>query len=336
MSSEPVARQIRSVLSTLFFEDHEIEQLRRAFAPAEFIQLHAGDADGIARALDRVDVAVLPFDIDHRFLEAPHLKWVHCDHAGLEKSAHPAVFDRGLLITGSAGRSAEALAQHVFYFALSLTFRARELFGLQTQRTWSGPPGYDRARALHGKTMGIVGFGHTGRAVAELAAAFGMRVVAYRRAAGTEHPSVDVMLSSTAGDSLETLLAAADVIVLAAGLNDTTYHMFSTAQFEIARPGAIFINIARGGLVDHDALVIALQRGLIGGAGLDCTEPEPLPVASPLWDMPNVVITPHLTPRLPDRTQRSIDIIVENIERYRAGRPLLNQLEPSDILTVRS
>jgi phosphoglycerate dehydrogenase-like enzyme len=329
MSQQP-ARDIHAVLSTLYFAPEEIEQLRQAFAPAEFIQLNAGDVDGIANALQRVDVAVLPFDLDQRFLDAPHLKWVHCDHAGLERSARPEAFAKGLLISGSAGRSAEALAQHAFYFALALTFDARGLFDSQSRHQWGGIPGYEHRRALFGKTMGIVGFGHTGQAVAALAKAFGMSVIAYRREAGTDHPHVDTMLSAAAGDSLDAMLQRADVIVLAAGLNDATYRMFSTDQFRAMKPTAYLINMARGGLIDHDALEAALIDGAIAGAGLDCTDPEPLPPTSRLWGMPNVILTPHMTPQLPDRTQRSIAVIIENIRRYRSGEPLLNLITAAD------
>lgn len=335
MTADEHTRHIQAVLSTLLFEAVDIERLRRAFAPAQFIQLHPADAAGIAEALQQVDVAVLPFDLDQRFIEAPHLRWVHCDHAGLERSARPEVLAKGLLVTGSAGRSAEALAQHVFYFALALTFRSRQLLDMQAQHQWGGVPGYEHAQSLFGKTIGIIGFGHTGRAVAALATAFGMNVIAYRRAADTSDPHVDRMLSATAGDSVDLLLAQSDVVVLAAGLNDSTYHLISTREFQRMRRGALLINIGRGGLIDHDALAVALSDGTIGGAGLDCTEPEPLPTSSPLWDMPNVVITPHMTPKLSDRTDRSIAIIEENIRRYRAGAPMLNLVTPADVFSPR-
>lgn len=206
----------------------------------------------------------------------------------------------------------------------------RGLFEKQNLRQWGGIAGYEHRQALHGKTMGIVGFGHTGQAVAVLAKAFGMPVIAYRREANTHHELVDTMLSADAGDPLDTLLRQSDVVVLAAGLNDATHHMIGTEQFRTMKTDAFIINMARGGLIDHEALETALKDGAIGGAGLDCTEPEPLPPTSPLWDMPNVILTPHMTPKLPDRTQRSIAVIVENIRRYRSGEPLLNAVTASD------
>ncbi|MFI2557106.1 D-2-hydroxyacid dehydrogenase [Nocardia farcinica] len=287
----------------------------------------------MARALEHVDVAVLAGDIDDRFLRAPRLTWVHCDHAGLTRSARPEVFERGLLVTGSAGRSAPALAQHAFYFALALTFDARGLFRAQDAHAWGGIAGYHERLALWGKTLGIVGFGRTGTEMARLGKAFGMRVVVYRHRRGEPSPDVDVTLASDDGDGLEPLLDQADVVMLAAPLTDATHHLFGAEQFARMKRGAYLINIARGGLVDQDALIEALRTGQIAGAGLDVTDPEPLPPDSPLWDLPTAVITPHVTPKLPDRTQRSIDIIVENIRRYRAGEPLLNTLTEREIYT---
>lgn len=333
MGTTGEAREIRSVLATVLYHPQEIEQLREAFAPAEFIHVHPGDAEGIAAALEHADVAVLPIDIDDRFLDAPRLKWIHCDHSGLTKSARPEIFERGLIVTGSAGRSAPALAQHAFFFALSLTFDSRALLEMQTAHTWRGIPGYHKRLSLWGKTLGIVGFGNTGREMAELGKAFGMTVIASRRRAGGEHPAADLMLSVDAGDSLDILIERSDVIMLATQLTDETYHLFGADQFAAMKDSAYIINMARGPVIDQAALIEALRTGQIAGAGLDVTDPEPLPADSPLWDLPNVLITPHMTPALPDRTQRSIDMIAENARRYRRGDQLLNQLTPRDIFT---
>lgn len=333
MESTREPREIHSVLSTVLYSPEEVAQLREAFAPAEFIHVHPGDADAIERALQHVDVAVLPMDLDDRFLNAPHLRWIHCDHAGLTRSARPELFEKGILLSGSAGRSAAALAQHGFFFALSLTFDSRRLLEMQSEHRWTRVPGYEQRRALWGKTLGIVGFGNTGREMALLGKAMGMRVIASRRRAGETHPAVDRMLSVDAGDSLDPLIQESDVIMLAAHLSDETYHLISTAEFAAMKDDAFIINMARGPVIDHEALIEALQTGQIAGAGLDVTDPEPLPADSPLWDMPNVLITPHQTPALPDRTQRSIDMITENVLRYRAGQSLLNEVTPRDVFT---
>ena len=326
---------IEKVLCTLPFSDNELTQVEQIFAPAKVISCSEGDDATIQSALEEVDVAVVAGDIDDRFLKAPNLKWVHCGHSGLAKSARPEVFDKGLLVTGSAGRSAAALAQHAFYFALALTFDAKRLFECQANHVWRGIPGYENKLGLAGKTLGIVGFGHTGREMAALGKAFRMEVVAYNRSARTVAENVDQMLCAEWGDELSQLIDSSDVIMLATQLTDETYHLFSAEEFSRMRDSAFIINMARGPVIDEEALVAALETGQIAGAGLDVFREEPLPEASPLWDTPNVIITPHQTPKLPDRTQRMIDTLAENVRRYRSGGPLLNTLSRSDIFTPR-
>ncbi|WP_105567843.1 D-2-hydroxyacid dehydrogenase [Microbacterium halophytorum] len=331
---EPGENRIGTVLSSLLWNDEEIASLRDAIGAEEFIQVHPRESALVAEALERAEVAILPIDLDDRFLRAPKLRWVHCDHAGLTKSARPEVLDSGLIVTGSAGRSAEALAQHAFYFALGLAFDARGLHRMQDQHVWQGIPGYQDRLSLAGQTLGIVGLGHTGTAMADLGKAFGMRVLGYRRTQGEAPPSVDRMYAAEGGDSVDDLLAESDVVMLAVSLSDETHHLIGAEQLARMRPNATLINLARGAVVDQDALIDALRSGRIAGAGLDVTTPEPLPADSPLWDMPNVVITPHMTPKLPDRTQRSIDIIAENARRYRRGEPLRNAMTRRDLYTL--
>jgi phosphoglycerate dehydrogenase-like enzyme len=177
-SSAGAEREIGAVLCTLKFSDEDIAQVRAAFEPAEFIHCAPTDAEAIAEALQRVDV--LSGDLDDRHVAAPHLKWVHCDHSGLTRSARPDVFAKGLLVTGAAGRSAAALAQHGFYFALALTFDSRGLIANQDAHVWRGIPDYGKRLGLAGKTLGVVGFGNTGQEMAKLGKAFGMKVIAAR------------------------------------------------------------------------------------------------------------------------------------------------------------
>jgi phosphoglycerate dehydrogenase-like enzyme len=268
---------------------------------------------------------------------APHLVWIHCDHAGLDKSARPELFEKGLLVTSSAGRSAPALAQHAFFFALSFTYDSKNLFSRQVAHEWHQGREELRLRgALWGRRLGICGFGQTGREMAALGRAFGMHVTVLRRSTTSdeteEHSNVDVMLRTEAGDSVEGLLRC-DVIMLAARLTDETHQLFGSAQFQQMKSSSIIINMGRGALIHEEALVEALKTGEIAGAGLDVFEIEPLPKKSPLWDLPNVLITPHSTPGMPDRTARSIQIICANIERAKNGRALLNTLQESDVYT---
>jgi phosphoglycerate dehydrogenase-like enzyme len=318
---------------TVPFEGVYLDQLRAVLAPAEVIQTTSGDEAGIAAALRDVDVAILEADLDRRYLAAPRLRWVHCAHAGLTRSAMPEVFEKGLIVTGSAGRSAEALAQHVFFFALALTFDAYGLHDEQSRHSWRALADYDQRMSLWGKTIGIIGLGHTGIQVAHLGRAFGMRVLAYRRQDTPTPEPVERLYSAFRGDSIDELLSESDVVAIAAHLSDETYHLISDRELKLMKPSAYLINLARGAIVDEAALIRALQSGTIAGAASDVFAQEPLPQDAPIWDAPNMMVTPHMTPPLPERTQRSVNTILENIRRYRSGEPMLNQLIPQDVFS---
>jgi phosphoglycerate dehydrogenase-like enzyme len=322
--------EITTVLTTVAYSGNHMERLRTAFAPAEFIHLSRSDDLGIASALERADVAVLAGDLDERFLRAPRLRWIHCDHAGLNKSARPEVFDRGMLVTSSAGRSSPVLAEHAMLFMLALSFNFPAFLDAQREHRW-GIPGQDALRGLFGKTVGIAGLGNTGLELAVRAKAFGMRVLGYRRRATETPPGVDRLYSADRGDALDELLQESDFVVLAVPLSDATHHLIGERELRLMKPAAYLVNMARGAVIDEAALVRALYEGWIAGAGLDTFTQEPLPPESPLWEAPHTLITPHTTPQVPDRTGRSLDIICENVRRYRAGEPLINALTPEDV-----
>lgn len=165
------------------------------------------------------------------------------------------------------------------------------------------------------------------------AKAFAMTVLGYRRSAGPAPGGVDRLYSSDRGDSLDALLAESDFVVLALPLSDATYHIIGKRELGLMKPSACIINMGRGAIIDEEALIEALRAKKIGGAGLDTTTVEPLPAASPLWDLPGVLITPHFTPAVPDKVERCIAIISENVRRYRAGEPMINRLKPEDVYT---
>ncbi|MBU7591103.1 D-2-hydroxyacid dehydrogenase [Metabacillus halosaccharovorans] len=325
-------RDINTVLTTVNYSDEHFLTLAEAFAPAKVIRLRANDNEGIQKALKTADVAVLSRDLDERFLQAPLLRWVHCDHAGLNKFAGPEIFERELLVTSSAGRSAPVLAEHAIFFMLNLAFQYPRFLDAQRAHQF-GVPGQEDLRGLYGRTVGVIGLGNTGSELAVRLKAMGMNVLGYRRSAGSPPPGVDRLYCGENGDTLDELLSESDFVVLAVPLNNATHHLIGRRELSLMKRSACIINMARGAVIDEEALTEALYAGQIGGAGLDTFTKEPLPADSPLWDAPNTLITPHTTPQVPDRTGRTIDIIKENIRRYRAGEPLLNQLQESDIYT---
>lgn len=325
-------RTIKKVLTTVNYTSEDLETLREIFAGSEFVHVDRHDSEGIARALHGADAAVLDGDLDDRFLGENDLKWIHCDHAGLAKSARPEVFERGIILSGSAGRSAPVLAEHCIYFMLNACYHTRELLEAQDAHQW-GVKGQDSWRGLFGRTAGIIGMGNNGRMLAERLHAFGMNIISYDRYHLEGFDYIQRKLDASTGDMLDPLFAESDFIILCLALTDETYHMIDKKAFAKMKPGAVLVNMARGGLVCTEDMMDALNSGKLSCAGLDVFEQEPLPADHPLWDYRNVYITPHVTPQVPHRAGRSLEIIRENVRRYKAGEKLLNQVDPKDVWT---
>lgn len=329
-----MGREIGAVLATVRYPQELLDKLKAAFAPAPVYWFDPDDTTGIRSVIHQVDVAVLDADLDDVILEGENLRWIHCSHAGLNKSARREVFQRGILLTGAAGRSAPSLAEHAFFFALSLTYDVYGLHQAQQQHNWERyNKQYAQSRGLNGQTMGIVGLGNTGRAIARRAKAFDMRVLAYSRSPRPQlPPDVDAYYAIGSG-GLQPLLAESDYLVLCCQLTDETHHMIGEQQLAAMKPGAVLINMGRGALVDETALVRALQGGVIRAAASDVFETEPLPKDSPLWDLPNMMITPHATPRVPSIFGNALDILLENIVLYKKGEQMRNQVQERDRYT---
>lgn len=321
-----------TVITTLAYQGAHWDGLVSALQGAEILHYESPEAPGFGEALARADVAILKKDPEPLILAAPNLRWIHVDHAGLNRAAKPEAFRDGLVITGSSGRSSPVLAEHAMFFALALAYRYPAFLDAQRAHQW-GVAGQEDLRGLYGRTMGIVGLGNTGTELAVRAKAFGMRVLGYRRRVTPLPPGVDELFTAGSGEGLDALLQQSDFVVLCLGLSDKTHHLIGSRELALIGSKGYLINMARGPVVDESALISALHQGVIAGAGLDTFEIEPLPSGSQLWDAPNTLITPHVTPAVPDRTQRSLDIICENIRRFSAGEPLLNVLTREDQYT---
>ena len=315
------------------FKGANWDRLAEAVGSDRLIAVSSRDAEAVEAALKEAEIAILAGDLDQRYLAAPKLRWVHCDHAGLTRSARPEVFERGLIVTGSAGRSGPALAEHVLMFSLMLSCRYPDVYEAQKRHEWLRTPWMNGLRALYGRTIGIIGMGHTGRELATRAKAFEMRVLGYRRRDLPSPPGVDRMFSADRGETIDPILDEADILALVVNLSDTTYHLIDDRAIRRMKPGAIIVNLSRGGIIDQAALISALREKRLAGAGLDVTDPEPPAADDPVWDTPNLLITPHFTAAMPDRAERSLDVIIENLRRYRAGQPLLNRVTEEDVWT---
>lgn len=327
-------REIKKVVSTVRYAAEDLDMLRSLFEDSTFVQVCPDDTPTLLRELKDADAAVLDADLDDRFLGENQLKWIHCNHAGLAKSARPEVFERGIILTGSAGRSAEVLAEHAVYFMLAACYHTHELLAAQYRHTWLRTPEMMDWRGLYGRKAGIIGMGHTGKCLAERLHAFGMELWAYDRyPLGSDFSFVEHPLIAEKGDTLDPLYQNCDFVCLCIALTDQTYQMVNDDAFQKMKQGAVLVNMARGQIVDTEAMIRALDSGKLSCAGLDVFDSEPLPADSPLWDRKDVYITPHVTPAVPHRNGKCLEIIRENVRRYKAEEPMLNQVDPKDRYT---
>lgn len=259
----------------------------------------------------------------HKILAAaPQLRWQQTPSAGVNHILTPQYRERKIILTNGAGSFAVPIAEFVLAYMLSHAKQLRQLAALQADRTWKRSIDLP-LQEISGATLLIIGAGSIGQAIAQRASAFEMRVWGSRR-----QPQPLLGFERVVGaDEWRSLLPKADYVVLATPLTPETRGLFDRQALRSMRASAYLINIARGAVVDEAALLTALQEGWIAGAGLDTFDTEPLPPESPFWLLPNVVITPHcsgMTPRIVDRT---IDLFLDNLDRYRSGQPLRNVVD---------
>lgn len=254
---------------------------------------------------------------------APNLRWVQVASAGVETALFPELVASDITLTNAKVIYGSHLADHLMAFILAFNRNLPHLRRRQQDEVWESRANL-RPMEMAGETLLIAGLGGTGLAVARRAAAFEMRVIALTRSPKPPTPGVDHIGSP---DELHTLLPQADHVAICCALTPETYHLFSDPEFHLMRPSAFIHNVTRGGIIDHDALVRALRAEAIAGAGLDVTEPEPLPAGHPLWQMPNVLLTPHTSGHSPHSDRRMFDLLKENLRRFAAGEPLLNVVD---------
>jgi phosphoglycerate dehydrogenase-like enzyme len=345
----PAAIALSPILSARY-RAVDLDRIRQAAPGSRIVGV---SLEGLADA-DLSDVEVLlrgplPAQVFDRLLtRCPKLVWVHSATAGVERVLTPTALARGLAITNARGVFSRPIAEYVMLMMLAVSRRLPHLLELQRERTWQPL----EAREMRDVTVGILGYGSIGRAVASLATAFGSRVLATRRrrsdstgpadsTAGTraptaggavaepgEQPDVEPRVELLAMDDLPRLLEQSDFVVLALPLTSDTEDLLDAEMLGRMKPGAWLINVARGRLVDERALARALSDGSLGGAVLDTFRDEPLPADSPLYELPNVIITPHTAWSSGRVLDRSVELFCENLRRFSRGEPLHNIVDP--------
>src|SRR5882724_10443304 len=277
------------------------------------------DGDIITRELPTADVVFAwNFDRSNLAERAPRLKWVHAHGAGVNHLMPLTWLPKGAVLTNSRGVHAERASEYAIMAVLMLNNRLPEMVTNQRQARWQQLFN----SAVVGKTLLIVGVGHVGGSVASWAKRFGMRVIGIRRT-GRAHRSVDAMHRP---EDLPRLLPEADFVLIAAPHTDATHHLIGASEIALLKRGAGLVNYSRANLVDYEALRGRLERGEVS-AVLDVFSPEPLPSDSPLWQTPNLIITPHSSSDDTERyTPRTLDLVMRNIERFLAGKTLMNRV----------
>lgn len=251
---------------------------------------------------------------------ADKLRWIQSSAAGLDHCLVPDVIASNITVTSASGLFADQVAEQTLALLLGLLRGLPVFFRQQQRRDFTRQPTDD----LHRKTIGIVGLGGNGRRIAEVLAPFRTRILATDMFPHDQPPHVEALWNA---DALPRLLPLADVLILCVPLNSQTTGLIGAAELAQMKRGSVLINVARGPVVVERELVAALQSGQLAAAGLDVTEVEPLPTSSPLWDLPNVIITPHVGAQSARRIDDATNFFCENLRRYLRGEPLRNVVD---------
>jgi phosphoglycerate dehydrogenase-like enzyme len=301
--------------------EEEMEQIYVASGEGDIVV--AGSAEEARQHWPDAEVAMGTLDRE-TFLTARNLRWLHNTAAGADMLMFPEMVDSEVRLSGDKGLVGDHLSEHAFALLLTLTRQIKRPV-LEAPAIWHlRAPLRKQMVELTGSIMGIVGLGGTGRAVAKRARAFGMECIAVD--VENVPPSPDV--SELRGmDGFHDMLSRSDVVSICCPLTRETRGLFDDKAFAAMQPHAFLVNVTRGPIVDGDAIVRALESGLIAGAGLDVTPIEPLPEDHALWAFPNVVITPHTAGASQFRARRNVKRFIENLGHYRNSGPLEGEID---------
>ena len=256
-----------------------------------------------------------------------HLEWFQSNAAGPNAYLAPGVLPEGCIVTNATGAYGLAISEHMLGLWLGLLKELPTYRDNQREHRWA-PTGH-KVRSIAGSRVLCVGMGDIGSNFARRAHALGAEVVGVRRTVHPDTPCPDYCIRVVAQADLDAELPQADLVALSLPGTPETQHLFDAARLAKCKPGAILLNVGRGFTVDGEALAAAVHSGQLSGAGLDVTDPEPLPPEHPLWAEPNVLLTPHVSGgfSLPKTLDNIVDIFVHNLKRYAAGQPLDNQMD---------
>ncbi|GCF09367.1 D-2-hydroxyacid dehydrogenase [Dictyobacter arantiisoli] len=319
----------RRILSTFQFTAASQEILREA-AQADIVCL-TNTEEFLAR-LQEAEI-LCSYWVPQNWRElAPHLRWLQASGAGVDGLRPTGILDAPseVMVTTAVGIHATTIGEYVFGSMLMFNRSWPEMVRLQERHVWPASANWYKlgGRELDGQTLGIIGLGSIGRRIAQLGRAFGMHVIGTRRTVeeGAHDPDIDQLYPMT---RLHEMLRQSDYVVLAVPLTPTTEKLIGEPELRALRPHAYLVNVARGGIIDEPQLIRALREGWLAGAGLDVTQQEPLPADSPLFSLPNVILTPHISGDSLQYDRRLTELFAANLRKYRAGEPLHNRYDPA-------
>ena len=321
-------------LTALFCTMHGGDRLLRMTREfTEIDWLTASDPAELQQRLQHADILILnnricTAKLGQAFRAAPRdrLKWIHFNTAGVEMGLSMGL-PRGVPVTSSAGTNGPVLAEHAMTLLLASMRRFNDIFHGQMAHEWRRLPIASAIRSLEGATVCILGLGAVGREVARKLRAFDAQVIAVSRSG--EDPNVRQVYGR---ERMHEALAQSDALVICTNSDPSTHHIIGATELAALKPGAFVVNMARGEIIDEPALIEALRNGSLGGAGLDVTEGEPPSKDNPLWDLPNVILSPHVSGGGSGEAsyQRQAGLFAENLRRFVGAEALLNVVEVPD------
>lgn len=305
-------------------DDARLASFRSAYPDVEFVRPESPE-----QLLTEIVDADAFFGMPSRevFLAAKRLRWVQAPSAGIEFVRNvPEIVTSDVIVTNTRGAHAATIAEHTFAMLLMLTRALRYFDHAKGCRTWIRGEGYRQLTGIAGKTMGIVGYGNIGRAIAKRAKAFELRVLAAdaRPVPADENAEAVYLL-----DKLPDMLRETDILAISAPITPETRGMIGEKEISLLKPGGYVVAVSRGGIIQEPPLIAALNSGHLTAAALDVTETEPLPPDNPLWNVPNLVITPHISGGSQLTTELMWSIFFENIGHFVRGEELRNITDKS-------
>lgn len=328
------------ILITIPMEEALIEEIQQVSEELSITVHPARQGDQVPTELwEKAEILYTLFALPEEE-EVPALRWVHFYLAGINKVIDAPILQReGLQATTNSGANAPQTAEHILTMLLALGHNLPDFFSRQNNHRWMTDKATKYKPAeLKGSTIGIVGYGSIGRQVARLVRGFGATVLATKREAkapkdtgyipeGSGDPEGDLFTRLYPPQALKSMFKECDFVVITVPLTAETKGMIGTEELAALKPSAYLVDVSRGGIVNHDALIAALNENRLAGAALDVFDEEPLPTDHPLWDMPNVILTPHIAGFSAQYSQRANALFIENLQRYLAGEPLLNLID---------